>query len=541
MTPLCQPRSTHSQIASQLAVRLTASWRRHVAVAALAASLTGCAGAHIYNQANDTLAQEASKQYKSADLLQVIKLERGNLAHDLQIELDVVQRHIDTVLDAEWFRIVDSDKPLTTSYIEKGVEAREKELGIAGLNDRQRVEIALLNKTIERRQGDIDTAASVITQLLKQPPAGCNAPEKARAANLKTLREVARQIDMSDPFELSYQELVDACNQYVEKIKSTIGPVAEGSLLRDAYDEWAQARRDEQALEQEFADARAEYERAAAAYVEGVAGKEAAGAAVSARIDQFQQHVEDTRKLLNAVADAGGALGLKFVAERRKQEIDTLLTATAGGTVDPSLLKTPKVKQAAAVAATSPSLAEAAYALVNSGQIPLVAALLIEKQRQSVLAAAAGRRVERTQSRVDLLQKKLYAFAQEARLFREIELLNKRGGLVASGLLHKPLVEALNSANGQPKAALWLSLMHYVDTIHTYRAREEALDYMLIALDHDEAVDNSEMAVGLWNSLIATPVNQIAAYHGSGVKAEDVAALVIQALSLGGIAVGVNR
>jgi hypothetical protein len=83
--------------------------------------------------------------------------------------------------------------------------------------------------------------------------------------------------------------------------------------------------------------------------------------------------------------------------------------------------------------------------------------------------------------------------------------------------------------------------MHYVDTIHTYRAREEALDYMLIALDHDEAVDNSEMAVGLWNSLIATPVNQIAAYHGSGVRAEDVAALVIQALSLGGIAVGVNR
>ena len=249
----------------------------------------------------------------------------------------------------------------------------------------------------------------------------------------------------------------------------------------------------------------------------------------------------ETRTLLKAVVDAGGALGLKFVAEKRAQEIDTLLTATAGGTVDPSLLKTPEVKQAAAVAATSPALAEAAYALVNSGRTPLVAALLIEKQRQSVLDAAAGRRVERMQSRVDLLQQKLYAFAQEARLFREIELLNKRGGLLASGLLNKPLVEALNSASGQPKAALWLSLMHYVDTIHTYRAREEALDYMLIALDHDEAVDNSEMAVGLWNSLIATPVNQIAAYHGSGVRAEDVAALVMPALSLGGIAVGVNR
>src|SRR4029450_4976643 len=184
-----------------------------------------------------------------------------------------------------------------------------------------------------------------------------------------------------------------------------------------------------------------------------------------------------------------------------------------------------------------------AYALVNSGQTPLVAALLIEKQRQSVLAAAAARRVERMQSRVDLLQQKFYAFVLEARLYREIELAHIRGGLLAPGatFLDQTMVQALKSANGPAKAALWLSLMHYVDTIHTYRVREEKLDYMLIALDHDEAVDNSEMAVGLWNSLIATPVNQIAPYHGSGDRAGDVAALVIQALSLGGIAVGVNR
>jgi hypothetical protein len=123
----------------------------------------------------------------------------------------------------------------------------------------------------------------------------------------------------------------------------------------------------------------------------------------------------------------------------------------------------------------------------------------------------------------------------------QIELAHLRGRLLASGMTDGTLLKALATPNSPAKAALWLSLMHYVDTIHTYRAREEKLDYMLIALDHDEAVDNSEMAVGLWNSLIATPVNQIAAYHGSGVKAEDVAALVIQALSLGGIAVGVNR
>jgi hypothetical protein len=541
VTPLCQPRFTHSEIASQLVVRLTASWRRHVAVAALAASLTGCAGAHIYNEAKDKMAQEASKQYQSADLLQVIKLERGNLAHDLQIELDVVQRHIDTVLRAEWFRLVDSSEPVKTSYFDKAIKAREAELGIATLNDKERVEIALLNQTIARREEDIENAASTLTQLLKQPPAGCYAPEEARAASKKSLGELAEQQGLSPSFGTIYGAFDDACREYVTAIESVMRPVPEGSLLRKAYDEWMAARRDQQGLEQAFVDAQAKYERAAAAYVKGVAEKEAVGTAVSEGIDKFQQHVEQTRTLLKAVADAGGALGLKFVAEKRKQEIDTLLTATAGGTVDPSLLKTPEVRQAAAVAATSPGLAEAAYALVSSGQTPLVATLLIEKQRQSVLAAAADRRVERMQSRVDLLQQKLYALAQEARLFREIELAHKRGGLVGSALADGTMVKALATSNSPAKAALWLSLMRYVDTIHTHRAREEKLDYMLIALDHDEAVDNSEMAVGLWNSLIATPVNQIAAYHGSGVRAEDVAALVIQALSLGGIAVGVNR
>ncbi len=34
----------------------------------------------------------------------------------LDIELDVVQRHIDSVLKAEWFRLADSTEALETSY-----------------------------------------------------------------------------------------------------------------------------------------------------------------------------------------------------------------------------------------------------------------------------------------------------------------------------------------------------------------------------------------------------------------------------------------
>jgi hypothetical protein len=541
--PLCQPSPARDEIAPPFVAGLAAAWRSCAAVAALAASLAGCAGAHIYDEAKDKMAQQAKTQYESADLLKVVTVERTNLAKDLETELVVVQRHIDTVLKAEWFRLSDSNEPLKVSYIAKGIGAREKELGIDTLSDDQRIEVANLDRTMAEGEDKLADVTETITIMLGQAPAGCTAPEATRAASLSSLRDLARQRDKVQTFETLNMRFEDVCLENLSAIETRLAPIRDQdhALLVTSYKAWKKARDDQRQLEEAFGKARAEYEKAAADYMKAVAEKAAAGAAVSERTDLFQAHVEQLRTLLKAVADAGGALGLQFVGETRAQEIDTLLTAAAGGVVDPSHLKTPEVTQAAAVAATSPSLAEAAYALVNSGRTPLVAALLIEKQHQQVMAAAAGRRVERIQSRVDLLQQQFYAVVQEARQYREIELAHARGKLPASGLLDQTAVQALKSANGPAKAALWLSLMHYVDSIHTYRAREEKLDYMLIALDHDEAVDNSEMAVGLWNSLIATPVNQIAAYHSAGIRAEDLAALVIQALSLGGIAVGVNR
>ena len=50
-----------------------------------------------------------------------------------------------------------------------------------------------------------------------------------------------------------------------------------------------------------------------------------------------------------------------------------------------------------------------------------------------------------------------------------------------------------------------------------------------------------ETAIGLWNLLIATPINQLTAYHGAGIKSEQVAALIVQLLTFGSIGVGVNR
>lgn len=100
------------------------------------------------------------------------------------------------------------------------------------------------------------------------------------------------------------------------------------------------------------------------------------------------------------------------------------------------------------------------------------------------------------------------------------------------------LGEALGaSMDTDVKRSLYRALALYANSIAVARTAQEEADYRLIALDHDQAVDSSEAAIHMWNALIATPVNQLAAYHASGIKPEQLA----QLLALLGIAVGVNR
>lgn len=90
-------------------------------LADLVSLLGGCAGVHVYDQSKDTTAQQAKASYERADLLGIITTERANFSEILEIELDVVQRHIDTVLRVEWFRLAESDESLRISFLEKGI------------------------------------------------------------------------------------------------------------------------------------------------------------------------------------------------------------------------------------------------------------------------------------------------------------------------------------------------------------------------------------------------------------------------------------
>jgi hypothetical protein len=97
------------------------------------------------------------------------------------------------------------------------------------------------------------------------------------------------------------------------------------------------------------------------------------------------------------------------------------------------------------------------------------------------------------------------------------------------------------SGDGEARRYLYRALIALVQRFTVARAQQDEADYGLINLLHLEVSAADEYAIRAWNSLIATPVNQLAAYHQSGIKPVELADLIVKAVGLGAIGIGVNR
>ena len=88
---------------------------------------------------------------------------------------------------------------------------------------------------------------------------------------------------------------------------------------------------------------------------------------------------------------------------------------------------------------------------------------------------------------------------------------------------------------------------HVRDTVVRYLAAKlieevdiPAFDIKLADRHYARSVDLSSIALEARNDLIRAPLQEITAYHEGGIRTEEIAAL-LQALSMAGIAVGVNK
>jgi hypothetical protein len=496
-------------------------------------------------------------------------------------------------LDLELLRLVDDEEP--TGAIIAGrsrmrgqtrthpFTSRLSELGF----DSPAAARSFLNATdvLNSRAGAVSVRDDLIYASAGARAPACDAPDFSSA-----VAEIRKRV--TDPLagamlDTTLQAYKGECETYLaqqRELKDALGP---GAISR-VHGEWQSARAALAAqrarareLEQALKRASAEYEAAVET------DRKASTSQTQARLKQAAEALHDG---LTQAGQASELVGVPALAESRVEAIDTVLTALAGDRIDADKVSEPDLQRAARVAERIPALVGEIEVLTQQRRAPAVSPLVIEKQHQLLLRDDALRRVNIMVQRMALLETKYNALVAEARA-----LLAQRDGICnvlqpadsrsripcdtltaaiteettadkkiietwtcsydlessdgatarlsheCTGKLAVPWAQTLRTGSAAEKRAAWEALAGLGRRLAIARPQQDEADFRLAHLTHLDVAASDEFAIRAWDALIATPINQLAAYHQTGIKPAELADLIIKAIGLGAIGVGVNR
>lgn len=297
--------------------------------------------------------------------------------------------------------------------------------------------------------------------------------------------------------------------------------------LRDARTDRDAALKAAKAAQKDYTDAVEAYKKAAAANLD------APGTATQEAVDKAAKDVQDKLKLLTETA---AALGLEMGATDQIAKIDLLLQAAGSGEIDAEAVKKdPELAGALVVANALPSFVERIKFVAGQVNAPPLSSLILEKARLQAIAADAKRQVERQSQAIALMEAEMEAIVLEAEALSETLKLvwdaTTKGAITARQLVQ-------HSVDEQRRELLVVALERYLSSFTGPRQEIDTLAYREIALMREEALDKSETSLQIWKATIQTPVDALLAYHGSGLKPEDLIEL-LKAIGIGVIAAGV--
>ena len=330
--------------------------------------------------------------------------------------------------------------------------------------------------------------------------------------------------------------IADRCNEFHEERKS----MSAGGVLAEVAEDAAVARRELAAQERSKKDRQAEYAEALKAYTDALKLAEKDASAETKK--RVTDAVEGLRGMFGNAASVGAHLKLGAL-EEQIEKIDLLLKAAAEGKFEDSQLDelSDEEKGALAVAAQLPSFAGRLAAIAHLRRAPLLSGLLLEKARLKSQVDGAQKAVARIERRIRLLGLKQDVILDEIsdlvdadKQLRRAVMANKGGQISVEDLLstsgHEPAA---------PQRFALLALARYLFTFTGPRRQMHEIEYRLVDIQHARVLDNSETALALWQTAVQQPVEVLAAYHGSGIKTEDIIEL-LRASGLFAIATGVN-
>jgi hypothetical protein len=551
----------------------TGRWRAlATTVTAGMVGLAGC-GVHLHDPGKEKAAADIRARYAEVKLLDLIEIERKNLDALLAEELAAARETDRVVLELELVRIAEGREPigLTLASADRGgtlkpygrSALRLQELGWASIADlRQAQRDAVTPPEAESRSRLIYSATG------RRPPP-CDAADLDEG--LAALSRGITDPGVRAAVESDAGKYKTACGEF----KPVKGSGAEGSGdVGLAYRAW-QAAKAEQAEQRARVNARQEALRIANEQHDA-ALKAVQAADTPETRKRLQEAAAGVRRAIAALAGPSDGGGAAMAAERARA-IDVILGAVAGGDVDAKKLQDdPDLARAAAVASALPSIAEGIEGMVRRAKAPLLGGLVLEKEHQLLQRDHAQRLERLAAKRVELREARYRALVLESRFLMERhDALCRFTGVRQTPAVADPECDAFTvtvedgvvscrlvadrelrgdqcpvaapwsalwgDGSGEAKRHLYRAIIALVQRFAVARAQQDEADYGLVHLLHQEVTAADEYAIRAWNALIATPINQLAAYHQSGVKPAELADLIVKAIGLGAIGIGVNR
>ncbi|MEM9292147.1 MAG: hypothetical protein AAGD01_10740 [Acidobacteriota bacterium] len=533
-----------------------------VALVGMALTSVGCGTVRLHRPQDAALAEKARAQFEAADLAATVKAERDRLDQMLAAELELVEKHTLARRDARLVFLIDRERTREAwDFLEQDLSARLRRLGIS---DRDQLRDFLIRDARASRQ--LEKLATVDADY---------AVEKSNDSTLPDL-DCPQTSQVEPPAEGSvprifWDEHHLECQRYLAMLRGQAegqdlllgGTLTNGTAIAAMQGARSQARQATQEAVDGLEDARAAIKEARAASSEPADREPLRTAAqkLIAHAGQVERAMEafvrgddgaalkelgldDLAAALAAAQAQMAALGLG--SEFALGDLSALPLA--------SRLEAEREELAAGLAdilagddasRVIQSLRAIGVALDGADQAPWTALTLKEKQLALDLAAARDRELLFDQT-LALLEEQEAAYRNELIFLGQAELRRQeleRKGCLSQGAGENPAVSRslLTGEDAVGCRPLFFRLLVDYSAAWTLgRVQSEQIDYRLIALQHQAALDTSEIAFQKWASLLGPPIEQIVVFSSSGLKPDELVETLVSALGLGAIAVGVN-
>ena len=485
--------------------------------------LAGC-GVHLHNPADETLARKASDDFHAADVGSFVSKERAVIQAANQRDLAATRHSVAVERDAVVIAALSEEETAADLLGEImrrrqsiGLDAHEKELH--GLP-------SLLRQAMQARD------AYLVAILSSSKP--IDAPSFPPVeADSKAAQDAGGAIwgifQAYDKLSVRYETNLEA----LSKLQSgVIGQLNNELVDADAIN--LQVKTDLDAATQALKRAVDEYENAAGGSATSAKDLEEAEKKLAAALGAFDK-IDPTLEQKAKEAHLEDLLA-SFPLEKLKTSRDEIGKFLDAFSAELAQGSSPggSATTAEGFGKTAAALAGSAQEIRESSTHAMLVPLLFEKERLQIEMDRLTRKAERGRKRVDLIEAE-----RDQAVAEGMKLLSAESSLKQASA-GNPRQKMATLLEGSQRGEALRSIFLLSESIGIQRLRREEIEVALITLDQDEALDASEFALQLWSHAIATPLDELVQYHASGIKPEDIAQL-IQALSLAGTAVGVNR